>query len=309
MLFNRKKPDLARPEIHVWKEPPPLSWQDTKATVEAVAQLWRDFDPARVDGRVSEHDDMIGTWPGAYEAYTTVGLSALRIVTEAMMLTGRTAFPRILDLPCGGGRVTRYLSAFFPDSEISVGDIEAEKQAAVCAQFGARPFPFKSDFTDVPSEHFDLIFVGSLLTHFDEGLFKRALGFFIDVLAPEGIAAITLHGRYNASDTLYGPGHRDLEAAQRAFAEHAAEVFRGRRMRTNFDPSVAVEERYRRTGFGYFETPQHTQLYRQSYGGSFSAGSWVLPLVEARADCMVVGYKERAYDHAQDVLLLRKLRD
>ena len=69
-------------------------------------------------------------------------------------------FPAILDLPCGGGRVTRHLKAFFPESEIHVGDIDADKLAAVTAQFSVTPFPFPHDFRGEPGRRFDLIFVG-----------------------------------------------------------------------------------------------------------------------------------------------------
>src|SRR4051812_20897648 len=62
----------------------------------------------RVDLRVDPHDAM---HVGDGEHYLRVGLSAMRCIRAATAGTPR----RILDLPCGHGRVLRMLRAAYPD--------------------------------------------------------------------------------------------------------------------------------------------------------------------------------------------------
>src|SRR5205814_7212208 len=55
-------------------------------------------------------------------AHLLAALSALRCVREAMAAAGKTDVRRILDFPCGYGRVVRVLKAAFPDAELAAGD-------------------------------------------------------------------------------------------------------------------------------------------------------------------------------------------
>ena len=45
---------------------------------------------------------------------------------------------RILDMPCGHGRVTRVLRARFPDAAITVCDIDRDGAGFASDRFGAR---------------------------------------------------------------------------------------------------------------------------------------------------------------------------
>ena len=136
----------ARRSVHLWDATTPGSWSDPAQTIGQIAERWRRYHTAGVDPHISEHDDMLDAGPDGERAYQTIGLSALRILTETMVLAGRTQFDTVLDLPCGGGRVTRHLKTFVDDAEIHVADIDEAKQAAVVEQFGATAFPFPHDF-------------------------------------------------------------------------------------------------------------------------------------------------------------------
>ena len=65
---------------------------------------------------------------GREEGYFINGRTAIEVILSAMLAAGRTEFATVLDLPCGGGRVTRHLRALFPESEVYVSDIVEEKQ-------------------------------------------------------------------------------------------------------------------------------------------------------------------------------------
>ena len=246
-----------------------------------ILERWQRYQAAEIDRTVSSEDDMIAhSTPGGVAHYFQVGRSAIELITEAMVLARRTAFPRVLDFPCGGGRVTRHLVKFFPDSEISVSDIERRKQAAVVAQFGVNAIDCPPDFSAPLPERYDLIFVGSLLSHLDQRTFLRALDFFIAGLAPEGVLVLTTVGRYTATAT----------SAETAWRHPIARAIRA----------------MNRSGFGYLELDR--TRYGVSYGATFAAPSWIMRLIEGRADVMVLGYKERAWDDNQDALIIQKLQ-
>ena len=136
---------------------------------------------------VSPVDDMLTSKlvePQATEHYMSVGITALDIISEAMVQSRRTEFRRILDLPCGGGRVTRHLKAFFPDSRITVSELDKAKQDFVTSHFRVRSLDVPADFSGEPAQQFDLIFVGSLLTHFNEAMFRKTSRLPAEVAQP-----------------------------------------------------------------------------------------------------------------------------
>ena len=249
------------------------------ALLQGLTERWQRYQAAEIDKMIAPVDDMKHAASAEEERkYFEVGRSAIELITDAMMLARRTQLARILDFPCGGGRVTRHLVKFFPDSEISASDIEREKQAFVVSRYGAKPVDCPPNFTTPLPEKYDLIFVGSLFTHLDAGLFGRALDFFLDGLAPQGILVMTLHGRYTATALSAGRAHPRM---------------------------LGTVDMFRRAGFSYVE--QERTRYGVSYGTSFSAPSWVASLVERRTHATLLAYKERAWDNHQDALIVQKL--
>src|SRR5215470_6242471 len=112
--------------------------------------------------------------PGDKGHYFRVGLSALESIRVSLQAAGKSAADvrHILDLPCGHGRVLRYLKAGFPAAEITACDLMRDGVDFCASTFGAVPVYSHDDPAKIPLGHnvFDLIWVGSLFTHFDADL-------------------------------------------------------------------------------------------------------------------------------------------
>ena len=129
--------------------------------------------PFRFPRMVTELAEADGMYDGRDGHYVSVGLSALRAIEDAL---GDAPAPprRILDLPCGHGRVTRVLRARFPEAAITVCDLDRGGVDFAAARFGARGVYSVEDFRALDlGEAYDLIWVGSLVTHLPEHQTRR----------------------------------------------------------------------------------------------------------------------------------------
>ena len=274
------------------------------AVLDQCAARWRAYRAAQVDMTIDPSEDMIVREAGGIEHYRQVGLRALELLTDAMVLTGRPRAPRILDLPCGGGRVTRHLVRFFPDSEVVVSDVDSAKVEAVTRQFGVRAIAASPEFAAPLGERFDLIFVGSLLTHFDEALYLRSLDVLVEALVPGGVLVLTTTGRSWAAEALDSETKAGLPP--RSWWSPALKWLTGGRHRAS-SLRAAIEGGYAKRGFGYAEVRSWTEQYGRSYGSSFASPSWLMRQVERRTDARILAFKERGYDHLLDALLVQRL--
>jgi SAM-dependent methyltransferase len=151
-----------------------------------------------------------------------VGEEALAIVLQALLLCGRTSVGRILDMPCGFGRVARHLRSAFPNARIYGCDLYDDRITFCAEQFGTIPIKSREHFQNIVfPEQFDLIWCGSLLTHLPAALFKEALQLFSRSLAENGLAIITLLGRASPfglprSLRLSASSERKYESSQHA---------------------------------------------------------------------------------------------
>src|SRR6476620_8602013 len=75
------------------------------------------------------------------EIYFSAGRSAVACINLAMHAAQKSAsdVTRILDLPCGHGRILRYLKAAFPEAEITACDIRRDAVDFCASTFGAVP--------------------------------------------------------------------------------------------------------------------------------------------------------------------------
>jgi trans-aconitate methyltransferase len=290
-------------DVAFWASTQQPSWGRTAETLKALDSRWMSYEASEIDRHVNPVDDMLDTQESKNH-YFEIGRSALHIISEAMLLSGRTQFDRILDLPCGGGRITRHLVKFFPDAKIYIDDIVAEKREAVRNQFAVELASCARDFRGALDLQFDMIFVGSLFTHLNEHMFRDALNYLIGSLSPGGLLIMTTHGRLAAA--WAASEQRKLGKSRRR--KSLLDTLRRRpRPVAIEDVLEAIEGSYVETGFGYTEYRAFTQAYGKSYGATFVTPSRLMQLIQARTDATILGFKERGFASHQDVLTLQKL--
>ncbi len=218
--------------------------------------------------------------------YFSVGADALRIIVQALIGGLRKPPKRILDFPCGSGRVGRHLRAFFPAAQLVSCDLYEHHVNFCVNNFGSEGMVSQEDFDTINFvPKYDLIYCGSLLTHLPDDLFKSAFRLISRSLTDAGVAVITTHGRHSE----YIQFHKWKYIEDRLFAIAESTVFA--------------------TGFGYadYDEQAKSAFGKQArYGISLSRPHWTLKLVEEDYAVRVLGYAERALDDHQDVLIVGK---
>ena len=209
----------------------------------------------------------------ARKHYFNVGRSALRCVRLALASAGRSSVGKILDLPCGHGRVMRTLRAAYPQAQIHACDLQTAGVEFCRSQLNAVPIPSDPDPKKIRLKGpYDLIWSGSLFTHFEASRWPAFLQLLHESLAVGGVCVVTAHGRRAAElirngTTDYGLSHPG-------------------RLLTPFD----------RDGFSY-----QTYDPSGSYGVSLSAVPWVATQLGHLKNARFVLMLERGWADHQDV--------
>lgn len=245
----------------------------------AEGRAWlRQPDPfAGVNREISSGDTM---FRGNAAHYFAAGASARQCVFSALA-TGRRApdaVRRILDLPCGHGRVLRFLRRDFPAAEIVACDLDRPGVDYCARTFGAVPVYSDVNLAALTAlGQFDLIWCGSLLTHLDATRSAEFLRFFQQHLAPRGILVFTLHGR---------PCQRELAAAKNRHGLDDAQIAT---LLRDYDASGCAYVDYRdASGYGFSLTHPHFVTRTLLDSG------WQL-----------LGYHEAGWDERQDAIALQ----
>ncbi len=213
---------------------------------------------------------------GNYDHYYAVGQSAVLNIRCALQLSQAPPPTRILDLPCGHGRVLRALRAEYPGAEISACDIDLDGVEFCREEFGAVPIQSNEDCSKIPlAGYYDLIWCGSLLTHINADRLRAFLRFFVDHLSPGGTLVFTTHGkraiqRYRAGVANYFPGSAIV-----------------------FEETI---RQYEQSGFGYRDYPDATD-----YGISLTRPTWITREIEALPTLNLLLVHEAGWDNHQDV--------
>ena len=216
--------------------------------------------------------------------YLSVGQSALSAIERAL---GATEPKNILDLPCGFGRVTRALRARFPYAKMTVSDLDRPGVDFSARAFNARAAYSVRDFRDLAlGEEYDLIWVGSLITHLPATQTCFLLSALGRHLSQDGVALVTLHGPNlipRLRQTGYGlpPGSAEAVIAQ-----------------------------FEKTGFGYGDYQGGADLYgvsltNENYGISLTHEGWMkttLMDLGLRLD----NYEVQAWDEHHDIAVIRR---
>jgi SAM-dependent methyltransferase len=239
-----------------------------------------DFPLPLMDRAVAERDTM---YLESDAHYVSVGQSALRIIEGA--LDGRE--PRsILDLPSGFGRVTRVLRARFPQATITASDLDSEGVEFCAAQLGVRAALSVRDFNQLHlGECYDLIWVGSLITHLPPRQTREFFAAMARHMTPLSTLVVSSHG----------PSIIPRLQAQ-AYGL----------------PSLTAAEliaEYQQTGYGYrdyggSEREIRASLTNENYGISLTNEIW---LRETLSGCGlgVEAYHSRLWDDHHDIVVAR----
>ena len=210
--------------------------------------------------------------------YLSVGASALNVVRGAQSLAAVADFTSILDFGSGAGRVTRWLRAAYPHASITAADIREEDLRFCSETFDAATWISGTDIDAMEAPgRYDLIWVGSVLTHLSASKTLTLLEKMLGWLLVNGVAVLSFHGRSAYSwrnGANYGP----------------AEML------------PKIDEEYEKTGFGYSDYPNSP-----GYGISFCTPSWIIAAVEKLPGCRLVTVSELAWDRHHDIVAIQRI--
>lgn len=225
---------------------------------------------------IADDDGMLVQGVPADEArkhYFDVGRSALRCVRLALASAGRADVGKILDLPCGHGRVMRTLRAAYPKAEIHACDLLTAGVEFCRTHLGAVPIPSDPDPKKVRLKGpYDLIWVGSLFTHFEASRWPAFLQLLHGSLAAGGVCVATAHGRWAAELVRNGTTGYGLSDPGRLLKPFDSEGF----SYLPYDPSAG-------------------------YGVSLSAIPWATSQIGQLKQARMVLLLERGWADHQDV--------
>lgn len=243
-----------------------------------------DHYPDHLIQEISPRDNMFRV----KKRYLNSGWRALGCIRLGMVAAGKSDVESALDLPCGHGRVLRWIKAEFPAARLGACDIDRDGVDFCAATFGAQPVYGQPDPADVViAEPYDLIWSGSLFTHLPPDHWQGFLDLFARALTPGGLVVFTTHGRSIAEimpeqQSVYGP--IDLEALLRDFERDGA----------------AYQE--------YAHRPEYRERLSlpSTYGISLTRPSAVCALVERQPDLRLVGFNEGSFNRQDAVSAVRR---
>jgi SAM-dependent methyltransferase len=227
-----------------------------------------------VDPRIAPGDEM---YVGHGGHYFSVGLSAIQCVRAALAAAGAGTPRRLLDMPCGHGRVLRFLVSEFPGASAVACDLNEGGMAFCAERFGAQAVRSSADLSAVSLPGpFDLIWCGSLLTHLDARRSAGLLALFSRSLAPGGVAVVSTHGELVAQRLRSGESTYQLSPGA----------------------ALDVARQHDESGFGYADYP-----WSPGYGVSACSRQWLAAAATA-AGLRELHFDERGWDDHQDVFAL-----
>lgn len=214
--------------------------------------------------------------------YLGVGLSALRCIAASLERSKVDLEPdaAILDLPCGYGRVLRFLRVRYPSATIATSEIDLEAIKFCEKTFGCSGVQSSYDFDNLSlNGPFDLVWCGSLLTHLPQDDAIGLLKLIFRHLSPQGVCVITTHGQLSADRMMLGKDDYNLPEASR----------------------FEILSQLRETGYGYsgYEPGSH-------YGISIVSGEQMRNLVSETGDWRVTSSMGHGWDAHQDVYAIRR---
>ena len=222
-------------------------------------------------------------WGGNPSHYFGVGQSALHCIRVSMLAAGIETFTNILDLPCGHGRVLRHLQHAFPRAQLTACDVNMSATEFCARTFGATPVQGHESAAKIALQgNYDLIWVGSLLTHLDAKRCADFLDVFRANLCPNGLLVCTIHGRKVADRMRSGVDTYGLDP--------------------NAIPEILTQYAEKEFAFCSYPLDQKIPGISSDYGISITSPCWVFSKVARMPDMRLLTYTETAWDNHHDVV-------
>jgi SAM-dependent methyltransferase len=191
----------------------------------AIPASWQSSTYPGIPGPVHDEDYMLRDQTDeARLHYIRTGTEPVERIGAGLEAMGRSwaDVRAVLDFGAGYARVLRFLKARNPHVALTAADVNRQAVAFCAGAFGARPWPVSFDVREVASRGpFDVIWVGSVLTHLPLGDDAILLDRLAQNLAPGGLLVFTTLGELIPSRLgEYG------QAARRRVDEIAASLAR-----------------------------------------------------------------------------------
>jgi SAM-dependent methyltransferase len=252
--------------------------QITKSRLQYISSCLDHYCATPLIETISPSETMFDQW------YMHVGCSAVDVIVQSIYNSWVGRINRILDIPCGHGRVLRHIVNLFPEAKVYASDIDKDGVQFCQNTLGAIGINSNEDLTSVDfGTQFDLIWVGSLFTHTSREITRSWLAHLARFLSENGIIIATIHGRW--SETV---------------AQQAPYI--------NQESWEQILRDYRASGYGYhdYAKSENHDYNAGSYGVSLTRASELLKIVETIKDVRIFSYRERAWADHQDVVVLGK---
>jgi len=237
-----------------------------------------DFSTLPIDRTIAPRDSMVA--PDDPDQYFQLGRRALELIKFSGELCDKPHYPDILDLPCGHGRVLRWLRAHYGYAKITACDLDHDGVDFCARQFGALPVYSETDLRRLPfSAQFDLIWVGSLVTHLSQDRWLTTLECLINWTRECGVIIFSTQGRGYATRLARG---------QRNVAENIAK------------PALLAD--FARTGFAY---QKYFEKEHGDYGVAVTSPEWLMRTLQRYPNVILRAYLEETWG-MQDIVILYK---
>ena len=213
--------------------------------------------------------------------YLEVGISAMQAMHIGISDLAARPPKRILDFGCGYGRVGRFMQATWPEAALRVCDVDFAGLGFCIAHLGMQGFRVGTDPTAMSlGGGYDLIWVGSVVTHLDGPVIKNLLSALGEALAPGGHVVFTTHGDFAMGVLQSQYFDYDLQA----------------------DDARKLPEIYSSTGFAYADYPNV-----KGYGVSGTSVAWLQNTVAEIPSLEWTDHRPQGWDGHQDVVVCRRV--
>ena len=241
---------------------------------DIVGDLYRKYKSIQVNETIHPGDVM---YRSGKDWYFPVGESGVKCILSGLTQTNLSQVKRIMDLPCGHGRVARHLRAAFPGAELFFCDLDREGVDFCAAHFSGKAVYSQPDLTKAAlPDHLDIIWIGSLFTHLSKRKTSEWIEFLSTKLSHNGIIVATFHGYFTATHPP-ASARVDIESLRRSF----------------FD-----------TGYGFEAYNPDDPVQLGEYGFSVSRPATIMDIVTSISGTRVSSYTERGWASNHDVLVL-----